>query len=99
MMSSWRDEYVPTHRCQVCGALWRYWPRRDTGIEDSWGVCTACGPCCDNAPMLEQIVPVSIGDIEKYIAARMAAEVMKRCVIGTTEKPENADEMSAEHDQ
>ena len=33
--NDWRNEPAPTHRCKVCGALWRYWPKRDTGHDDS----------------------------------------------------------------
>ena len=70
-----------THRCKVCGALWRLNPAltpEQTGLRaayplhiESWtcvtpqpwkvfpghmlGQPSPCGPCCDNAPMGEQI--------------------------------------------
>ena len=81
-MSDWRTSPVATHRCTVCGALWRYWSERDTRRPDSWSAVTACGPCCDNAPMLEQIVPASIEDIEKYVAARKAVDAMAQRMDG-----------------
>ena len=43
---------APTHYCRVCGALWA-----DFG--ESWSlVSAACGKCCDNVPMGEQIAPL-----------------------------------------
>lgn len=51
---------LPTHRCKVCGALWRYWPKRDTGHDDSWNLrSSTCGKCCDMAPMGDQIEPLT----------------------------------------
>lgn len=39
-----------THRCKVCDALWHQWP------DSRWSLVSRdCGPCCDNAPMGEQI--------------------------------------------
>ncbi len=41
-----------THYCNECGALW--W---DQG--ESWSLVSKdCSPCCDNAPMGSQIVPL-----------------------------------------
>jgi hypothetical protein len=50
----------PTHRCKVCGARWRLHDR--SGDSDgSWQLLSEkCGPCCDNAPMEEQIEPLRI---------------------------------------
>lgn len=47
---------MPTHRCTVCGALWRK-------IEDgTWNLVSGeCAACCDNAAMREQIVEVPNG--------------------------------------
>lgn len=75
-MSSWKTEPAPTHRCTVCNGLWRYWPKRDTGSEDAFSLRTACGPCCDTAAMGDQIVPATLEDIERYIAARKAVDAM-----------------------
>lgn len=45
---------APTHRCKVCLALWRQW---DDG---TWTLRSgSCGKCCDNAPMGDQIEPLS----------------------------------------
>ena len=44
---------TPSHYCTVCGAMWKKY-------EDSWNLRSKeCGPCCDNAPMGEQIVPMT----------------------------------------
>lgn len=64
---------LPTHRCKTCGALWRFWPERDTGRADAWNLRSAgAGPCCNNAPMGEQIEPMTTahwGDLLVYMAA------------------------------
>lgn len=81
--SNWRNEPAPTHRCKECGALWRYWPKRDTGHDDSWNLrSTACGQCCDTAPMGEQIEPMTLGEMEKYLAARHAVDAMTQHILG-----------------
>ena len=44
---------APSHFCRLCGALWR---QCDNG---NWNLRSKkCGPCCDNAPMGEQITPL-----------------------------------------
>lgn len=44
----------PTHYCTECGALWR---QCDDG---SWNLRSeTAGPCCDNAPMKDQIKPLA----------------------------------------
>lgn len=70
----WRTEPAPTHRCKVCGAMWRFWPKEDTGQQhDTWNLRSlACGDCCDNAPMGEQIEPVTMGQIEEYLKGILA---------------------------
>lgn len=52
---------VPTHRCKVCGALWRYWRKEETGQEtDSWNLRSSqCDLCCDSVPMDKQIEPLT----------------------------------------
>jgi hypothetical protein len=51
---------LPTHRCNVCSALWRFIPNRDTGWGDSWNLRSkTCGPCCDCVEMGEQIEPLT----------------------------------------
>lgn len=86
--TNWRDEVCPSHRCTVCNAMWRYWPARDVagiGIPevDSWSLrSSACGKCCDMAAMGKQIVPVTTGDIEKWIVARLAVESMTQHLFG-----------------
>lgn len=64
------DQPLPTHRCTECGALWRFWPERDTGRPDSWSLRSAhAGPCCDTAPMGKQIVPLTWGELRRALAA------------------------------
>ena len=64
------DSPAPTHRCTKCSALWRFWPRRDTGHADSWSLWSAeAGRCCDNAPMADQIVPVTWRDLQQVFRA------------------------------
>lgn len=75
----WRKQPAPTHHCKVCGALWRFWRAEETNgaYRDSWCMSSAsCGECCDQAVMAEQIEPVTLGEIEKYIIAQMAVEAM-----------------------
>lgn len=63
--------------------MWRYWPKRDTGHDDSWNLrSTACGQCCDTAPMGEQIEPMTLGEMEKYLAARHAVDAMTQHILG-----------------
>lgn len=52
----------PTHRCRICGALWRLWEPGEAlpGDSGSWSFLPDGGPekpgkCCDNAEMGEQI--------------------------------------------
>ena len=65
----WRKKPAPTHRCNVCGAMWRFWPQKDTWQQyDSWSLCSLkCGSCCDNAPMGKQIEPITNGQMEEYL--------------------------------
>lgn len=50
---------VPTHRCILCGALWRYWRAPEVGGTDSWNLRSEhAGECCKDAPMGEQIEPL-----------------------------------------
>jgi hypothetical protein len=63
------DQPLPTHRCTECGALWRLWDERDTGHEGHWNLRSPkAGPCCDMAPMGEQIVPLTWGDLRTALA-------------------------------
>jgi hypothetical protein len=83
LAASWRGEVAPTHRCKVCGALWRYWPKRDTGHEDSWNLrSTIAGQCCDTAPMGEQIEPLTIGRLAEWLSARLAVDTMTQHLFG-----------------
>lgn len=76
--TNWRDEPVPTHRCTMCNALWRFWPTRDTGRPDSWNLRSKnAGPCCDNWRMAEQIVPLELGVLSQWLAARIAVETFE----------------------
>jgi hypothetical protein len=62
---TWKSEDA-THRCKVCGALWRLCKGepdkyRDLPADyplshDSWSlVSPTCGKCCDNVAMGDQI--------------------------------------------
>ena len=74
---SWKSEHAPTHRCKVCGAMWRLWLRQETphATGDSWNLrSAACGKCCDNEPMGDQIEPLRIGDLMHWLSARLDAQ-------------------------
>lgn len=43
-----------THECRHCGALWREMDDGSFGLRSN-----ACGTCCDNALMGEQMVPLT----------------------------------------
>lgn len=69
-MNDLEKQFAPTHKCTVCGALWRFWPARDTirSEQDTWSLRSpTCGPCCDNAPMRDQIVPATMADIQQEL--------------------------------
>lgn len=62
---SWASEPVPTHHCTVCGAMWR---RLDDG---SWNLRSeSAGHCCNNVPMVEQIEPLTLGDLAMWLNDR-----------------------------
>lgn len=51
------QDVIPTHKCKVCGALWRY---NEEGA-GSWTLRSpTCGSCCDNALMGDQIEPITV---------------------------------------
>lgn len=84
-MNDWRNQVAPSHKCTVCGALWRYWPSRDTIHidQDTWSLRSpACGPCCDNVAMGAQIVPLTMEDMEQYLRRKVVGpdplEICKR---------------------
>lgn len=59
---------TPTHRCKVCGALWKLWEPGEAspGDEGSWSLVSArCGKCCDNVAMGDQI--------ERILLSRLGA--------------------------
>lgn len=80
---SYLEKVAPTHRCTVCNAHWRYWPKRDTGRADSWSlISNAAGACCDNTLMEQQVVPVTYGDLLAWFRARFAVDAMMQHVLG-----------------
>ena len=57
------NETVPTHRCKVCGALWR-----ELG-DGTWNLRSdRARSCCDNAPMGAQIEPLTVGQLQPLLA-------------------------------
>lgn len=57
------NETVPTHRCRVCGALWR-----ELG-NGTWNLRSdRARLCCDNAPMGAQIEPLTVGQLQPLLA-------------------------------
>ena len=87
LVGSWRSEPAPTHRCTVCGAVWRFVPQRDfpRSAGNTWNLrSSVAGPCCDSAPMRDQIVPLTMGDLEKLMLARLMVDRMVQQVIGPT---------------
>lgn len=69
--TAWKDEPAPSHRCVVCGAMWRYWPQRDTQEPDSWDLCSdKHDSCCEVMPISRHIIPATIADLEKWISTR-----------------------------
>lgn len=69
---------IPNHQCRECGALWL----RYVGSLE-WSLCSpACGQCCDNEVMGEQIVPLASNVIalllyEKQLFAEVADAAMQ----------------------
>lgn len=91
--SEWLNEPVPTHRCKECGALWRFWRKEETpsSADDSWNLRSGqCGKCCDTKPMGDQIEPLTLGEITKYIVARHAVDSMTLHFLG----PQNGDKVN-----
>jgi len=71
---------VPSHRCQVCGAFWRIWLKADTLQDaDSWSLCSpTSGKCCDNSFLGEQILPVTMAEMQEFIHSANAAHEPQR---------------------
>lgn len=63
---------LPTHKCRVCGALWRVQLPMDTlEPDETWSLCSkTCGKCCDNVTMGEQIVPAESTDVLNALTNR-----------------------------
>lgn len=78
LAASWRSEPAPTHRCKVCGGLWRFWRHAETpgATGDSWNMRSQCFDCCADAPMGDQIEPLTLGRMEQYLRARLAVDAM-----------------------
>jgi hypothetical protein len=76
----------PTHRCKICRALWRLHPAERPGAAAMWQLCSAaCGPCCDNVRMADQIEPICA--VEGCGGVRAAGE--ERCLFhGGKPEPE-----------
>lgn len=87
----WQEAPMPSHRCKVCGALWRFWRQEETPFAkgDSWSChSTAFGKCCDMAPMGGQIEPLSCGEALKWLSARVAVDAMHQHLLGP--KPDDS---------
>lgn len=80
------QKYPSTHKCIHCGALWRYW-RSGDAYEDSpasWSLVSMhAGPCCGNAAMGEQIQPMTVEDMVRYLFAVYAVDAMSRVLPST----------------
>lgn len=85
-MSDWRNEPAPTHRCKICGGLWRFWRHSETpgSTGDSWNMRSQCFDCCADAPMGGQIEPLTLGRMEQYLRARLAVDAMVQHAEGPT---------------
>jgi hypothetical protein len=63
---------IPTHRCKICGALWKLWQTGEAGPGQNisgvpgrgsggWTlVSSTCEKCCDNQVMGQQIDQISV---------------------------------------
>jgi hypothetical protein len=83
---NWLDMAMPSHKCKVCGALWRFWRADDFPSikDDCWTLCSnTCGQCCDNVAMEEQIVPMTRKDALEWLQAYSAVEAMKAALAPT----------------
>lgn len=62
------DRAVPSHRCTICGAMWRVLTPKDFGGACQWTLVSPfCGACCDNAPMSDQIKMLTIGELKQWL--------------------------------
>lgn len=69
-----------THRCKICGSLWRLDPPGAVPPGGSWSVATPerMRACCDNAVMGDQIEPIR----RPIIALHGAAKAAKQKALG-----------------
>lgn len=65
-----------THRCKICGSLWRLDPPGAVLPGGSWSVATPerMRACCDNAVMGDQIEPIRRPIIALHGAAKAAKQ-------------------------
>lgn len=62
------NRLLPSHRCTICGAMWRVLTPKDFGGAISWTLVSSfCGACCDNAPMSDQIQPLTISEFKQWL--------------------------------
>lgn len=83
---------VATHRCKVCGALWRFWRKEEISgsICESWQLCSEkCGDCCDNSPMSTQIEPATLVHVStKLIEERDLLRSALAGIVGASQPEE-----------
>lgn len=71
-------QQTATHRCKVCGALWRLWQPGEARLGDkgSWSCALPapgrdwsyrCGSCCDNVAMGDQIERLATSALIIYV--------------------------------
>lgn len=67
----WLDGTVPSHRCTVCGALWRVRLEHQDVVE-SWELHSreALG-CCLGAHMGSQMVPIRVREMLRWLAGQV----------------------------
>lgn len=74
---TYENDVTPSHKCRFCGALWRFFRKGESGgfTTDVWSNCSNfAGDCCAEKPIVDQMAPVTLIEIERYIVARKGIE-------------------------
>lgn len=76
------DDIKPTHYCVVCAAIWQKWS------DGTWTLRSDdCGPCCNNAPMGDQILPINADGSVDGEAHRKATAMIQSAFRKGSNKP------------